>query len=328
VSLAGVVAGGPLLLAVPVALAAGAVTFVSPCCLPLVPGYLAYVTSMSADDDREHARPGNKAARGRMVTGAVLFVAGFAVLFAVYGTAYGALGSALAGDRQVITRVLGAVTIVLGLLLAGAFDRLAVAGRIVKPSFRPRAGLAGAPLLGAMFGLGWSPCIGPTLQAVLSLGFTAGTAGRGAFLAFTYSLGLGVPFLITAAAMQHATRMLGLARRHARLMALLGGGLLAALGPAGTDRRLHHADHLASNPLADRLNRATLTELALKTVVACPLHARSSGANRGAAVTRGELGAAVTSSRQVRAAAERSLQAGDHRTLACRLAANEPALRR
>jgi cytochrome c-type biogenesis protein len=162
VSLAGVVAGGPLLLAVPVALAAGAVTFVSPCCLPLVPGCLAYVTSMSADDDREHARPGNKA------------------------------------DREAVVPA------------AGRAGRRSAAGGDV------RAGVVTVHR--------------SDLQAVLSLGFTAGTAGRGAFLAFTYSLGLGVPFLITAAARQHATRMLGLARRHARLMALLGGGLLAALG--------------------------------------------------------------------------------------------------
>lgn len=230
-SVGSVVTSGPLILAVPVALAAGAITFLTPCCLPLVPGFIAYVTGMSGSD-LQAAGPGKPqaATRGRAVAGTALFVLGFSALFAVYGTAFGALGSALVAHQQAITRVLGAVTIVLGLLLAGAFDRFPAAGRIVQPSFRPDAGLAGAPLLGVMFGLGWSPCVGPTLQAVLTLGFTSGTAGRGAFLAFVYSLGLGIPFLIVALGMQRGMRVFGFARSHAHLIAVIGGGLLVVVG--------------------------------------------------------------------------------------------------
>jgi cytochrome c-type biogenesis protein len=119
---------------------------------------------------------------------------------------FGALGAALVAHQQLITRVLGVVTILLGLMLSGAFERFPITGRIVKPSFRPGAGLVGAPLLGVMFGLGWSPCVGPTLQAVLTLAFTSGTAVRGAFLAFVYSLGLGIPFLVVAVAMQRGMK--------------------------------------------------------------------------------------------------------------------------
>jgi cytochrome c-type biogenesis protein len=272
---ANVVLSGPLILAVPVAVAAGAVTFLSPCVLPLVPGYLSYVTGMSgtaAGLDRPPARteapalaaaqaagpavggvaslageetagpaPDSPAARsaeasadpagrGRVVAGAMLFVLGFSVLFASEGVLLGGLGEKLLVHQQAVTQVLGVVTIVLGLLFAGVFDRLMLTGRIFRPSWRPRAGLAGAPLLGLMFGLTWTPCIGPTLSAVLGLAGTSGTAARGALLALAYGIGLGIPFLIVAFAFQRGMQFFGWARRHARLITGLGGAMLVVVG--------------------------------------------------------------------------------------------------
>jgi cytochrome c-type biogenesis protein len=256
------VASGPLLLAVPVALAAGAVSFISPCCLPLVPGYLSYVTGMSGADAESAAgaaarpAPGTAAAaagstapalatataappgtatataasRGRTVTGTALFVLGFSALFASYGAAFGGLGEVLLSHQRALLQVLGGLTILLGLLFAGVFDRFPLAGRMLRPSARPRAGLAGAPLLGVMFGLGWTPCIGPTLAAVLSLALTTGSAARGALLAFTYGLGIGIPFLAVAAVFQRGMRMFSFARRHARLVTRAGGALLVIVG--------------------------------------------------------------------------------------------------
>jgi len=266
VSIGSLVSSGPLLLAMPVAAAAGAVTFLSPCCLPLVPGYLSYVTGMSGigaqDAGNQQASaalasaqpvgarsagaqpagtgPGSAGAppagvpapppRSRVVAGTALFVLGFSALYTSYGLAFGSLGTVLKSHQQMLTQVLGVLTILLGLLFAGVFDRFMFTGRILRPSMRPRAGLAGAPLLGVLFGLGWSPCIGPTLTAVLTLAETSGTAARGAFLAFVYCLGLGIPFLIVALAFQRSMRAFGFARRHARLITAIGGGMLVLVG--------------------------------------------------------------------------------------------------
>jgi cytochrome c-type biogenesis protein len=263
---AGLVSSGPLLLAIPVAAAAGAVTFLSPCVLPLVPGYLSYITGMSgAVIDLEPATDGAdvtgesdvtggdlgpgrargagvllaaqrsapariRPGRRRAMLGTALFVLGFSALFATYGVAFGGLGAALLHHQTGLTRILGALLIVLGLLFAGAFDRFSFAGRILRPSVRPRAGLASAPVLGVLFGLGWSPCIGPTLAAVLTLASTTGTAARGALLAFIYGLGIGVPFLIVAFAFERGVAVFGFARRHAAMITRIGGLLLVGVG--------------------------------------------------------------------------------------------------
>ena len=262
---------GPLLFAVPVAAAAGAVTFLSPCVLPLVPGYLSYVTGMSGVDAQQPATgaeaplasaqasgaaaqgqataadgpttvavttvapgapasPRPRPAKRRALTGTMLFVLGFSAVFASEGVAFGGLGSLLQRHSVGLTQIFGVLTIVLGLLFAGVLDRFPVTGRILKPSVRPRAGLVGAPMLGVLFGLSWTPCVGPTLTMVLTLSMTSGTAIRGAILAFAYGLGLGIPFLIFALAFERGVAAFGFARRHARAISLIGGAMLVAVG--------------------------------------------------------------------------------------------------
>jgi cytochrome c-type biogenesis protein len=228
-SVGSLVSGGPLLLAIPVAAAAGAVTFLSPCVLPLVPGYLSYITGMSGAGATAVAEP-VKPSRSRVLAGATLFIIGFSALFALEGLAFGGVGVTLHSHQVGLSRALGVLLIILGLLFAGAFDRFSFTGRIVKPSIRPRAGLASAPLLGVLFGLGWTPCIGPTLSAVLTLGLTTGTAARGSLLAFVYGLGIGIPLLIVAFAFDRGVTLFGFARRNARLITRIGGLLLIVVG--------------------------------------------------------------------------------------------------
>lgn len=213
---------GSLLLAVPIAVLAGLVSFLSPCVLPLVPGYLGYVTGLTGVD-LENQR------RGRMVAGVALFVAGFTAVYVLLGWGVGALGATLQAHADALQRVLGVLTIVLGLLFAGwlPLPGLESSRRL---SVRPAAGLAGAPLLGAVFALGWTACTGPTLAAILALAGLGGNPARGALLATFYCLGLGIPFVLAAVAYRRAMGAFEVVRRHRAAVTRAGGVMLVALG--------------------------------------------------------------------------------------------------
>jgi cytochrome c-type biogenesis protein len=214
------VAGGPLLAAIVVSALVGLVGFLSPCVLPLVPGYLSYLAGLSG----EHAVPSQR----RMVAGALLFALGFTSVLVVSADAlFAGLGHVIAEHRTVIEQVLGAVTIALGAVFLGAFGFLQRELRIRR---LPRAGLLGAPLLGATFGLAWTPCLTPTFTTVLGLAAAEPTAGRGLVLTASYCLGLSVPFILIASGLGWMTRAVGAVRRHTLLVHRVGGALLIAIG--------------------------------------------------------------------------------------------------
>jgi cytochrome c-type biogenesis protein len=257
-SFAGTVTDGPLLVAAAVAALVGLISFLSPCVLPLVPGYLSYVTGLAAADAADRSTPPagsdpdaatDGAAReavgaagvvgvvavavrarprvSRTLLGAVLFVLGFTAVFVSFGTFFGGLGAGLARHQDVVQRVLGGVVVVLGLAFLGLIPGLQ---REVRIHRLPATGLAGAPLLGVVFGLGWTPCIGPTLGAVQTLAYSSASAGRGALLSAAYCLGLGVPFVLAASGFRWLVGALGAVRRHAAWVTYAGGGLLVVLG--------------------------------------------------------------------------------------------------
>lgn len=258
---------GQLLVASLVALAAGVVSFASPCVLPLVPGYLAYVGATAGEHSREHGSRrepgaataaahgavrgagehrspvpagdhgrslganertrGQRRAQSRTVVGVLLFVAGFSLVFIAMTAFFGTVGVWLVRWEEVITRVMGAVIIVMGLVFVGLFGRMQ---RTAKLKMKPRVGLAGAPLLGIVFGIGWTPCMGPTLAVIMTLGTQAESAGRAAILGAAYCLGLGLPFVLAGFGFGWMTRTTDFMKRHIRVINLIGGGLLILIG--------------------------------------------------------------------------------------------------
>jgi cytochrome c-type biogenesis protein len=204
---------GFLLTAFPIAVLAGLISFISPCVLPLVPGYLSFAAGFSQ-------------ARGKVFLGSILFVLGFSGLFISYGALFGELGARIATNEEVITRVLGLLTILMGLIFLGAFPLMPT----IKPRISTTGGLIGAPLLGFLFGVGWTPCIGPALASVQALAFQESSAVRGAILSFGYCIGLGLPFIASGLFLDKSEKLRKVLVKSGDKVSKIGGALLIVIG--------------------------------------------------------------------------------------------------
>lgn len=204
---------GVLVAAFPFAFIAGVISFLSPCVLPLVPGYLSFAAGFSVN-------------RGKVLLGSLLFVFGFSAVFVSYGALFGGLGNQLSANEEVISRVLGVLTIFLGFIFYGRFPF----SPTIRPKMRTTGGLLGAPLLGVLFGVGWTPCIGPALAAVQTLSFQESSALRGAILSFGYCLGLGLPFIISGLTLDKSMKLRSIIYRRGDLVSKIGGVFLIAIG--------------------------------------------------------------------------------------------------
>ena len=215
---------GSLALAIPVALLAGLVSFFSPCVIPLLPGYVSYATGLSGADLADGA---SRDHRGRMFLGSVLFVLGFTVLFVLLGAASGAAGAWLVEYRRELSVALGIISVLLGLVFMGVIPLLQQDWRVHRI---PAVGLAAAPVLGFLFGLGWTPCISPTLAVITTLSINEGTAARGAVLSGFYAFGLGLPFIIAGIAYERTLGAARWVRSHQVWVMRIGGLMMIAVG--------------------------------------------------------------------------------------------------
>jgi cytochrome c-type biogenesis protein len=222
-----VIGAGALWLAIPLALAAGLVSFLSPCILPLVPGYLGFISGAAGTSTQSASASQARTQRRRMLLGVLLFIAGFTIVFVAYTVIGGAASVFLLQWGELITRILGVVVIAMGIVFLGFFG---FAQREFKLQVNSTTGLVGAPLLGITLAIGWAPCTGPTLAAIISVGWTLGDPWRAALLGVAYSLGLGIPFLLVALGFGWATSATAFMRRHIRTVNIIGGALLILLG--------------------------------------------------------------------------------------------------
>ena len=204
---------GFVITALPFAFLAGIISFLSPCVLPLVPGYLSFAAGISAN-------------RGKVMLGSILFVLGFSLVFVSYGAIFGGLGNQLSANEEMISRILGVLTIFLGFIFYGRFPF----SPTIRPKMRTTGGLLGAPMLGVLFGIGWTPCIGPALAAVQTLAFQESSATRGAVLSFGYCLGLGLPFILSGLSLEKSAKLRKAISRRGDLISKIGGVFLITIG--------------------------------------------------------------------------------------------------